>query len=119
MRSRMNYQTEISFRAWLFQIARNLIIDLRRKKSLPVVRNWVDGNPVHAWADQALAAKQESLQFERALVSLPPPQRETFLLREHAQLSLEEIARLTGVTAEVAKSRLRYALNKLRAALSV
>jgi len=45
---------------------------------------------------------------------LPALQREAFLLREEAGLSLEEIALATGVTAETAKSRLRYAVAKLR-----
>ncbi len=46
--------------------------------------------------------------------ALPTLQREAFLLREEAGLSLEEIALATGVTAETAKSRMRYAVAKLR-----
>jgi RNA polymerase sigma-70 factor (ECF subfamily) len=46
--------------------------------------------------------------------SLPALQREAFLLREEAGLLLEEIALTTGVTTETAKSRLRYAVAKLR-----
>jgi len=45
---------------------------------------------------------------------LPEAQREAFLLREEAGLSLEELAAATGVSAETAKSRLRYAVAKLR-----
>jgi RNA polymerase sigma-70 factor (ECF subfamily) len=45
---------------------------------------------------------------------LPPLQREAFLLHEEGELTLEEIARLTGVGRETVKSRLRYALSRLR-----
>jgi len=48
---------------------------------------------------------------------LPALQREAFLLREEAGLSLEEIALVTSVTPETAKSRLRYAVAKLRESL--
>jgi RNA polymerase sigma-70 factor (ECF subfamily) len=44
-------------------------------------------------------------------------QREVFLLTEEGGLSLEEIAEATGVSFETAKSRLRYAIAKLRAGL--
>jgi RNA polymerase sigma-70 factor (ECF subfamily) len=49
-----------------------------------------------------------------SIAALPTLQREAFLLREEAGLSLEEIALATGVTPETAKSRLRYAVAKLR-----
>ena len=49
---------------------------------------------------------------------LPQEQRDVYLLHEESDLSLEEIARVTGVGAETAKSRLRYAVGKLKAALS-
>ena len=48
---------------------------------------------------------------------LPPPQREAFLLKEEGGLGLQDIASVTGVDRETVKSRLRYAVNKLRAGL--
>ena len=129
-RHRANYKPTAQFRTWLFQIARNRAIDLAREKPLALVGDLMTagedcGDPLDNWADesgptpeQAVAARQEATQLERALATLPPAQREAFLLREHAELSLEEIAQITGVNAETAKSRLRYALNKLRTALS-
>ena len=52
------------------------------------------------------------------MASLPPVQRDAFLLQQEAGLSLSEIAELTGVGVETVKSRLRYAVNKLRNDLS-
>ena len=46
--------------------------------------------------------------------ALPAEQREAFVLQQEGGLSIEEIAETTGVTRETAKSRLRYALAKLR-----
>jgi RNA polymerase sigma-70 factor (ECF subfamily) len=57
--------------------------------------------------------------FKRALEALPPEQRDVFLLYEETGLSLEEIGRMTGVAMETAKSRLRYAVGKLRTALKL
>ena len=66
----------------------------------------------------ALAAESElRADFRRALDHLPAEQREVFVLYEESGLSLEEIGRITGVGMETAKSRLRYAVGKLRAAL--
>jgi RNA polymerase sigma-70 factor (ECF subfamily) len=53
-----------------------------------------------------------------ALDDLPEAQREAFVLQQEGGLSVEEIAAATGVNRETAKSRLRYALAKLRAALA-
>jgi len=49
-----------------------------------------------------------------ALADLPAAQRETFLLHEEAGLTLEQIATVVGTGRETIKSRLRYALNRLR-----
>ena len=57
-------------------------------------------------------------QIVAAVQSLPDVQREAFLLSEEGDMSLEEIAALTGVGRETVKSRLRYALGKLRQELS-
>jgi RNA polymerase sigma-70 factor (ECF subfamily) len=56
-------------------------------------------------------------RLNRALRDLPDEQRDVFLLREEADLSLDQIAAITGTNRETAKSRLRYAVNKLRIAI--
>ena len=61
--------------------------------------------------------KQMQAVLVKAIESLPALQREAFLLREEADLSLQEIAVVTGVNEETAKSRLRYAVAKLREGL--
>ena len=54
---------------------------------------------------------------QNALAELPDDQRQAFLLRAEQGLGVEEIAEVMGVGRETAKSRLRYALEKLRARL--
>jgi len=51
------------------------------------------------------------------LEDLPEEQRDAFLLHEEAGLNIDQIASVTGSNRETAKSRLRYAVNKLRAAI--
>ena len=57
-------------------------------------------------------------RLETALGSLPDEQRDAFLLREEGGLSIDDIALVSGVSRETAKSRLRYAVDKLRAAMA-
>jgi RNA polymerase sigma-70 factor (ECF subfamily) len=61
-------------------------------------------------------AEQESALLS-ALGALPQEQREAFLLHEETGLTIEEIARITDVGLETAKSRLRYAIRKLKKSL--
>ena len=56
-------------------------------------------------------------RIREAIASLPPAQREAFLLQQEGGMSVAEIAEATAVPEETAKSRLRYAINKLRAQL--
>ena len=56
-------------------------------------------------------------RLETALKTLPDEQRDAFLLHEEAGLSVDDIAKVTGANRETAKSRLRYAVKKLRAAI--
>ena len=66
---------------------------------------------------RVLEAKQSLARFARALEALPPAQREAFLLHEEAGMSVAEIEHATGANEEAAKSRLRYALSKLKEAV--
>ena len=73
--------------------------------------------PAQESPDAALSESQLRADFKRALDALPAEQRDVFLLYEETGLGLEDIGRITGVAMETAKSRLRYALSKLRGAL--
>jgi len=60
---------------------------------------------------------EESERLIQIVAELPEAQREAFVLRQEAGMSIEEIAEATGVNRETAKSRLRYAMSKIRRAL--
>ena len=65
-----------------------------------------------------MGVKQQAARLLELLAALPAVQREAFLLQQEGGLSVEEIADATGVSRETAKSRLRYALAKLRQGMS-
>ncbi len=67
--------------------------------------------------EAALSGAQRAERLRSALDTLPMEQREAFLLHEEAEMGLAEIAAVTGANAETVKSRLRYALKKLRTSL--
>jgi RNA polymerase sigma factor (sigma-70 family) len=107
------------FGPWLFTIARNRIIDNFRTTQRHENLDATD-EPA-APAIDSPPAQTERLQtgqaILRALSSLPTDQREAFVLQADAGLSVSEIATVTGTNLETAKSRLRYARDKLRESL--
>ena len=127
-RARASYRPSAKFRTWLYQIARNRVIDRLREKR-PVLASELrgpgdEGDFLDALPDSGSDAPERALErsdqaaaLASALTALPAVQREVFLLRMEGDLSLGEIAHLTGVSLETAKSRLRYSIAKLRAAL--
>ncbi|HYL88888.1 MAG TPA: sigma-70 family RNA polymerase sigma factor [Burkholderiales bacterium] len=117
--SRARYTAQARFTTWLYTIAHNLLVDHWRKRGLTLVALEGDEAPGSSPdpADQTQA--RESLErFAAALQALPPLQREAFLLHEEGELSVAEIAAATGSNEGAAKSRLRYAMAKLKAAMS-
>ena len=125
--NRARYEPRAKFRTFLFTLAHNCFIDhCRRSKSRPQGMGIDDADaadllPANAeeMPDARLARDETTKRYRLALAELPVEQRDVYLLHEESDLSLEEIARVTGVGAETAKSRLRYAVGKLKAALSV
>ena len=71
----------------------------------------------HDGPEQIVAARQLAVRVVAVIDELPFEQREALLLFEEGGLDVDEIAAATGVDKEAAKSRLRYAFNKLRRAL--
>ncbi len=128
IRSRERYQPSAKFTTFLYQIAHHRVIDhVRRNPGIMISLDMEteEEEPMMAAlpADPALQPevqvqrKQMQAVLVKAIESLPALQREAFLLREEADLSLQEIAVVTGVNEETAKSRLRYAVAKLREGL--
>ena len=117
--SRSRYAPQARFTTWLYTIAHNLLVDHWRRKGLTLVR--LEDAPGLAAGDNPArqAEARESLaRLLHALEALPAVQREAFLLHEEAGLSVAEIATVTRAGEEATKSRLRYALAKLKAAVA-
>lgn len=130
--AREGYEVTARFSTWLFRIAHNRLVDHFRGRSRALAATFTDpeSDPEDDPASQLPAPERESppallerRQMARhildCLATLPPPQREAFLMAEEGGMSLEEIGRATGVGRETAKSRLRYALERLRRCLGV
>jgi RNA polymerase sigma-70 factor (ECF subfamily) len=73
--------------------------------------------PEHQRPDGLAEFAEQQSALLAALGALPREQRETFLLHEETGLTIEEIARVTDVGIETVKSRLRYAIRKLKNSL--
>lgn len=121
--ARATWRPEAAFATWLYRIAHNRLNDhwraQRHRPPAPLdaeLRTAALADPEHPGS---VAEQDEQRQrLQQALDELPDEQRETVLLRLQQELSLEEIGRITGVGRETVKSRLRYALDKLRARLN-
>lgn len=112
--------TDGSFKAYLFQIARNISIDRSRRNRLQLVSDeaTLDAQPSNDKpADERQHLEDCGERLLNELGQLPAEQRDAFLLKEESDLTLEQIARLVNVGRETIKSRLRYALQRLREAL--
>lgn len=113
---------EAGFAAWLYTIAHHRLGDhWRGLKHRPAVPADADERLARlADADtpeRVLSEFERRRQLQLALDDLPDEQREVLLLRLEQELTLEEIGEVTGVGRETVKSRLRYAMDKLRARL--
>jgi len=109
-----------SIRAWLYRIARNLRIDLYRRQQLRPASAHADTEqlPGNDPGPQRHSEDEDCVELlKRQIGQLPADQRDAFLLKEEGGLSLATISELAGVGRETIKSRLRYAVKRLRAAL--
>ncbi len=131
VRSAPTYTSQARFTTWLYGIARNKLIDHWRAQrdvvSLdadaandPDAVALLDTLPAEASVqpEVQVMTKAQAKALAQAVQQLPPAQREAFLLHTEAGMSLDALARLTGVGTETAKSRLRYAYARLRSLLA-
>ena len=123
---RARYEPRAKFTTWLYRIAHHCCVDhwrssaRRQRRELPGADELVDSvaDPDAATPLELVDDEQSAARLRAAVATLPDEQREAFLLYAEAGLALAEIGEATGVGTETAKSRLRYAVAKLRRALA-
>jgi len=134
VQSRTRWQPQgASFRTWLYTLGHHRVVDLLRKSGREVALDAFEGEDGEPWqpdtdawqhwpAPASAAPHSEELAFWRragerllgCLEQLPLPQRSAFLLHHDDGLALDEVASALEVGFETAKTRLRYAMSKLR-----
>ena len=122
------YRPTARFTSWLFAIAHNRLIDSVRGKRAQVSLDTIGHQAPALWehfttdaSAEPLAAvmmRDQAAALSQALRRLPGEQRDAFLLQVEGELSVEEVANVTGSSFETTKSRLRYARSRLRELLS-
>lgn len=123
IKSRESYLPKAKFTTYLFQIAHNHLVDHFRKHSKIREVNIEDNeeeaqNLLDASDPGAVIDKEKCRAIILSLIKeLPEEQKEVFLLKEEGNLSIEEIAQVVNENVETVKSRMRYALKKLKSGL--
>ena len=120
IKARSSYRPTARFSTYLFRVAHNCFVDqFRRTRRHGETADYDPDARVHP-GESPESATERSLARRRvlaALAEIPPEQRDVYLLYEEGGLGIDDIALVTGVNRETAKSRLRYAVGKLRVAL--
>jgi RNA polymerase sigma-70 factor, ECF subfamily len=120
------YNAKSKFESWLFAIARNLVIDVSRRKKFSSLEDLGDAEsnqPYEPPDDHAMSALQLLVTRENeqavqlSLLRIPAYYREVLLLRFHEELGLEEIATVLATPLSTVKSRLYRGLEALKSAL--
>lgn len=117
------YNGKARFDTWLFTIARNLVIDLSRKRQMASLDEMSEGGdderPFEVALDgpsplEQFAVREDRAEVAEVLLTLEPNYREVLVLRFHEEMSLEEIATITRAPLSTVKSRLYRGLAALR-----
>ena len=122
--SRARYVVTAKFTTWMYTVAHHRLVDHWRARGLTLVSlDDEEGNvpePAagpNAEPHRVAEARQSLARLAEAIAALPAVQREAFLLHQEGGLTAAEIGAATGTNEEAAKSRLRYAMDKLRKAM--
>lgn len=132
VKSAASYQPSARFSTWLYTIARNLCTDHARSRAhrkaqsldatstrdsdAPRLTETVSG--ADPGGEQRALTRELGARLELALATLPALQREVFVMREVLDLPFAEIAHAVGANEATVKSRMRYALERMRLELA-
>jgi len=117
IKARNSYRSSAPFTAWMYRIAHNHLVDhFRAMRPTDGVETDTLPDDRSGLVDGVIDGEQSEL-LRAGITALPLEQRDTLLLKLETGLKMEEIARVTGVSRETVKSRLRYAVDKLKRSL--
>lgn len=117
------YNGKARFDTWLFTIARNLVIDLSRKRTMSSLDEMSENNEDERPFEVAMtgpspleqfASREDSAEVGEVLLTLDTSYREVLVLRFYEEMSLEEIAGVTRAPLSTVKSRLYRGLASLK-----
>ena len=122
------YKRQAKFTTWLYTIARNLCVDQTRRRKhrrhasldAPMASEADSGTLLDVIAGNEMPSDRKSVnkelyaRMQNAIAALGDEQREVFLMREFLDMPFKQIADVVGVPENTVKSRMRYALEKLR-----
>ena len=123
LRRGSQYNGKARFDTWIFTIARNLVIDLSRKRTMASLDEMreagEDERPFEIAQDgpsplQQFQFREDAAELATVMNTLEPNYREVLTLRFHEEMSLEEIAGVTHAPLSTVKSRLYRGLAALK-----
>jgi RNA polymerase sigma-70 factor (ECF subfamily) len=125
LRRGSQYNGKARFDTWLFTIARNLVIDLSRKRTMASLDEMREGSedsdarPFEIVQEgpsplEQLQVREDASEVATVLLTLEPAYREVLTLRFHEEMSLDEIATVTRAPLSTVKSRLYRGLAALK-----
>jgi RNA polymerase sigma-70 factor (ECF subfamily) len=112
------YDGRSDFGTWLFRIARNLVIDLQRRKSAEPLDEVAEPAADTPTAADAVIGDEQRAHLDRAIGEIPAVFREVLVLRFHEEMPLEAIAAFLDIPLPTVKSRLYRGLDALRTSFS-
>ena len=117
IKARRRYRSNAPFTVWMYRIAHNHLVDhYRRLRPAEELQEGLMADTKTGPA-QAMLDNEQRQRLRAGIIALPAEQRNALLLKLETGLKMEDIARVTGVSRETVKSRLRYAVKKLRQGL--
>jgi len=123
LRRGSQYNGQARFDTWIFTIARNLVIDLSRKRTMASLDEMREGGdderPFEIVEDgpsplEQFQGRENAAEVAAVILTLDPSYREVLTLRFHEEMSLEEIASVTRAPLSTVKSRLYRGLAALK-----
>jgi RNA polymerase sigma-70 factor (ECF subfamily) len=123
LRRGSQYDGRARFDTWIFTIARNLVIDLSRKRtmaSLDEMRDVDEGERPFEIVEDSLSpleqfeGRENAAEVAAVMLTLDPSYREVLTLRFHEEMSLDEIATVTRAPLSTVKSRLYRGLAAIK-----